>query len=211
LRELLATLPGCDPRALWPVGIEEVYAYLPTFRDSNRDFLSDALPDLRKVEAMLERRNALLYIKLHRHTGTREWASNRRIRPWPTGVDVDAALPHLTGLITDYSSVHYDYIFHKAEGSILYLFDEQEYLSADRTLLYPLEENTAGWRARTFAEFLDLIGSGAALKPHPDVPRVRAKFWGDTKGPASPLIAAHVEGLLSSTAGQTQRNFSPAA
>ena len=202
LARALAELPGSAPRALWPDGIAEVYAYLPTFRDSNRDFLRDAIPDFGKLEAVLEKRNAILYLKPHRHTNLDSWTSSERIRLWPAGVDVDASLPHLSGLITDYSSVHYDYIFHSAKGSILYMFDEQEYTSSDRLLLYPLRENTAGWRAENFEELIRLIESGEALAPLDEVAPVRAKFWGEADGPASPRIVDHVEQLLRARGGR---------
>lgn len=192
----LARLPGCDPRALWEDGVEEVYAYLPTYRDSARNFLDDAFPSLAELEAVLQRRNAILYLKLHRHTARGKWVGTERIRPWPDGVDLDTSLPHLSGLITDYSSVHYDYIFHKATGSILYLFDEERYVATDRSLLYPLEENTAGWRVRSFAELSELIGSGKALDPNPDVPQVKAKFWGSEQALSAPRIVAEVERRL---------------
>ncbi|MEO8175184.1 MAG: CDP-glycerol glycerophosphotransferase family protein [Sphingomicrobium sp.] len=196
LTRQLGELPGSEPNALWPDGVAEVYAYLPTFRDTRREFLSDAIPDFDRLEAALEKRNAILYLKPHRHTALGAWKPSERIRLWPRGVDVDASLPHLSGLITDYSSVHYDYIFHSAKGSILYMFDEEEYTSSDRLLLYPLRENTAGWRADNFDELVRLIESGEALNAVDDVARVRAKFWGEAVGPASPRIVDHVEQLL---------------
>lgn len=196
LDRTLSQLPGSEPEALWPEGVSEVYAYLPTFRDSHRNFLHHAIPDVASLEATLQKRNAILYIKPHRHTNMDGWTPSERVRFWPQGVDVDASLPHLTGLITDYSSVHYDYIFHSAKGSILYMFDEDEYTSSDRLLVYPLRENTAGWRAENFDELVRLIESGDALAPHDDVARVRAKFWGEATGPASPRIVDHVERVL---------------
>jgi CDP-glycerol glycerophosphotransferase (TagB/SpsB family) len=196
LARTLNDLSGSEPRALWPEGITEVYAYLPTFRDTDREFLQHAIPDVARLEAALEKRNAILYIKPHRHTDMAGWTPSERVKFWPEGIDVDAALPHLTGLITDYSSVHYDYIFHSAKGSILYMFDEEEYTSSDRLLLYPLRENTAGWRADNFDELVRLIESGEALAPLDDVARVRAKFWGETTSPASPRIADYVEQVL---------------
>jgi CDP-glycerol glycerophosphotransferase (TagB/SpsB family) len=194
--ELLRRIPGSEPRALWHSSIAEVYAYVPTFRDSARDFLSEAIPDVARLEAALEKRNAVLYVKLHRHSGSYPWREEGRVRPWPEGVDLDASLPHLSGLITDYSSVHYDYIFHTDRGSILYMFDEEEYTANDRLLLYPIPENTAGWRVRTFDELVQLIESGKALQAHPDIAEIRRKFWGSSEGQSCERIVARcVEGF----------------
>lgn len=210
--KILRQIPGSDPRALWPPSVAEVYAYVPTFRDSRRDFLADAIPDVKRLEAVLEKRNAVLYVKLHRHTGGFAWPASGRVRAWPEGVDLDTSLPALTGLITDYSSVHYDYIFHTDRGSVLYMFDELEYSATDRLLIYPIAENTAGWRAGNFDQLVQLIESGEALKPHPDVPRIREKFWGSPAAPASKRIVEHVERVLEEAApeapGRTRRNIS---
>jgi CDP-glycerol glycerophosphotransferase (TagB/SpsB family) len=196
LAERLSRFAGSEPRALWPQGVEEVYAYVPTYRDSKRSFLGDAFPDIERLNAVLERRNAVLFLRLHRHTHEHAGIGTERIRLWPKGVDLDVSLPHLTGLITDYSSVHYDYIYHSDRGSILYPFDEAEYCEQDRLLLYPFAENTAGYRAGNFDELVSLLDSGEALRPHPDAARVRRKFWGDATGPASLRVSRHVEQLL---------------
>jgi CDP-glycerol glycerophosphotransferase (TagB/SpsB family) len=112
---------------------------------------------------------------------------------WPANADLYSAFPLIDSLVTDYSSLHYDWIFHSDRGAILYAFDQEEYEREDRSLLYPFDENVAGWRARSFDELLELIESGRALDPHPDVPKVREKFWGAEAGPASPRIAAAIE------------------
>jgi CDP-glycerol glycerophosphotransferase (TagB/SpsB family) len=209
LEEFLQSLPGSERDALWEDGVEEVYAYVPTYRDSSRDFLSAALPDLPRLEGALARRGAVMYVKLHRHTKASSWTGGSRVRLWPDELDLSASIPALTGLITDYSSVHYDYIFNRATGSILYTFDSEDYVSADRELLYPIEGNTAGWRATTFDELVELIGSGAALLPHPDVSAVRETFWGKSDGPASERIVAHVEGLLASRRASARSAVAP--
>jgi CDP-glycerol glycerophosphotransferase (TagB/SpsB family) len=112
---------------------------------------------------------------------------------WPHEADLYSAFPFVDGLITDYSSLHYDWIFRSDRGAVLYTFDQQSYESADRTLLHPFDENVAGWRARNFDELLELIVTGRALEAHPGVPAVRRKFWGSEEGPASPRIVAAIE------------------
>jgi hypothetical protein len=106
--------------------------------------------------------------------------------------------------------VHYDYIFHTDRGSILYMFDEEEYTANDRLLLYPIPENTAGWRVRTFDELVQLIESGKALQAHPDIAEIRRKFWGSSEGQSCERIVAHVEQVLSERgASKASRTASP--
>jgi CDP-glycerol glycerophosphotransferase (TagB/SpsB family) len=201
LDSLVDRLDGAGVAALRGDGAAEVYVYAPTYRDSARDFLGEAIPDRARLDRMLEERNAVLYLKLHPHTPVPEHWAQARIRPWPGGVDLYSAFPSLDALITDYSSLHYDWIERSDRGAVLYTFDQEQYEAQDRSLLYPFDENVAGWRARSFEELVELIASGRAVDPNPDVPRVREKFWGDAQGPASPRIVAAVEERLSARAG----------
>jgi CDP-glycerol glycerophosphotransferase (TagB/SpsB family) len=199
LDALLARVDGTEVASLRRNDPSEIYLYAPTYRDSGRDFLADALPRRDRLSDILEQRNAILYVKLHPHTQvSTDWVEPR-IRPWPAGVDLYSALRSIDALITDYSSLHYDWIKHSDRGALLYTFDQQQYEAQDRSILYPFEENVAGWRARSFDELLELIATGQALDPHPDVPRVRAKFWGSETGPASPRIVTAIEERLKRT------------
>lgn len=176
----------------------ERYVYLPTYRDTERPFLEEALPDFEKLSQALKARNAVLYVKLHpRTTGTiPDIYSN--IRRWPAGLDFYARMHQVDILITDYSSVLYDYLFVRSRGAILYTFDLVRYLQEDRVLLYPFEENVAGVRASSFADLCAVLESGKALQSSYDeqVRRVRDRFWSGSPAPASPGIVRYVEALV---------------
>lgn len=177
-----------------PEGFVEIYIYLPTFRDSGRPFLEEALPDLDRLSQALEARGALLYIKPHLRTGEAFADTHRNIRLWPEEVDFYTYLADFTGLITDYSSVLYDYLFLKDRGAILYTFDYQEYLSNDRTLLYPFDDNVAGLRVETFDGLCEALAKGSALgQPAEGTDIIRERFWGGSSRPASPAIVGEVE------------------
>jgi len=181
-----------------PGGFAETYIYLPTFRDSNRPFLEEALPDLAQLSEALAARNALLYIKPHPNTDTADLSSFDNVRAWPREVDFNTYLGDFTGLITDYSSVLYDYILVRDEGAILYVFDIDEYMSKDRSLSYPFEENVAGLRVRTFQGLCEALRNGTALGDgqRAEILQIREKFWGGSARPASPAVFGHVEQRL---------------
>ena len=193
-----------DARALEPLGlarlkpdgIDEIYAYLPTFRDTGRDFLRRALPDLPALDAVLLERNALLYLKLHRHTADRLPALGERILMWPAAADFYAHLDELSGLITDYSSVYYDYIHGLSTGAILYAFDEDEYTVSDRSLLYSYRNNTVGARAATFDDLLRILRNGEAFIQQVGLAEIRSKFWGDASGTACARVTRYLERRL---------------
>lgn len=210
LRALVEQIDGRRIKRLREGDPAEVYVYAPTYRDTDRDFLREALPDLERLNAALERRDAMLYLKLHHRTVLPQHWGTSRVKLWPRDTDLYSAFPLVDALVTDYSSLHYDWIFHSSRGAVLYTFDQAEYERDDRSLLYPFDENVAGWRARSFDQLLELIETGRALNPHPDVTRLRHKFWGDSEGPASPKIVSAIEERLSDRSGAPLRT-SPSA
>ena len=177
-------------------GHDEVYVYMPTWRDTHRPFIEAALPDLTRLSALLASRNAVLYVKLHPWTRDSWPGDLDNIRLWPNTVEIYTYLDQLTGMITDYSSILYDYLFLRETGSIIYTFDYEDYISHEHTLLYPFDENTAGVRADSFDELCQIIATGRSLIADPKAADVRAKFWGDCRPPMSPIIVDHVEAML---------------
>lgn len=175
-------------------GFDEVYVYMPTFRDSGRPFLAQAIPDPAVLSAVLARRNAVLFIKMHGHSRLRAESSFANIRPWPEAVDIYTRMANLTGVITDYSSVLYDYLLVRNRGIILYNFDYDEYMEKDRSLLYPYKANTAGLRVATFEQLCEALANGSALSPEldPQTEIIRQQFWGSSPRPSSPEIVDFV-------------------
>ena len=185
-----------------PGGFDEVYIYLPTFRDTQRPFLEQALPDLDRLSRVLAGRKALLWIKPHIWTEWRLPPGHANIRRWPEEIDFNPYLSEFTGLVTDYSSALYDYLHERPTGAILYTFDYEEYLSKDRALLYPFEDNIAGLRVSTFDELCRAIEKGSAFDATlaADVERIRRRYWGGSPRPASPAIVGYVERRLAGAA-----------
>lgn len=171
----------------------EVYIYMPTYRDTERPFVREALPDLARLSRVLAARDALLYVKLHPRTGEAIGEQHSNIRNWPTEIDFHTYLADFTGLITDYSSVLYDYFFARKTGVILYTFDFEDYTSTDRALLYPFEENVAGVRVGSFDALCEALRQGSALAEPVAAERVRDRFWGGSPTPSSPAVVKFVE------------------
>lgn len=176
-----------------PLQSAEVYIYMPTFRDTKRPFVQEALPDLGRLSDAMASRNATLYIKLHPYTKADLTLTHDNILDWPDKIDIHAYLQRFTGLITDYSSILYDYLAVKEIGAILYTFDYDEYLSTDRSLLYPFEDNVAGLRVSDFDELCRVLENGDALSPQlkSKALEIRNKFWGGSSKPASSAIVDH--------------------
>jgi len=179
---------------------DNVIVYMPTWRDSGRSFFSDALPDLGRVSSALEKCNAVLYVKLHPWTKeslpTTEFSNIIR---WPDEIEVYTYLDRVNALITDYSSVLYDYIYGNGSGIVLYTFDIGDFKSKDRALLYSFEENTIGLRISTFDALCDAIASGQVFGSCEGADHLRDRFWGKWEGAASPRVVECVELTLSTS------------
>jgi len=176
------------------------YLYAPTLRDDDGGLFTEAVPDLAALSEALRPTDGLLLLKLHPFTsgsvGT-EVAAFDNIAVWPADLDLYPVLDQIDCLITDYSSLLYDYIATSGSGAVIYAYDYERYIAQDRDLAFPLADNIVGQRADTFAELCEVLGSGAALAelPAERLAELRSRFWGTT-GPvtrlASPAITEFV-------------------
>lgn len=177
----------------FPAGqFAEYYLYMPTWRDTARPFLDEALPDLARLSALLKARDAVLLLKLHPYTAAKFQSSFDNIIAWPSDVEVYSYLDRIDCLITDYSSILYDFLYISGKGIILYTFDLEEYVSTDRAMLYPFDENTVGLRVGDFETLCRAVEDGSGLREPPDASQLREKFWGEGTRLASPTIVDFV-------------------
>lgn len=138
---------------------DHLYVYMPTWRDANPNFLSEAGFDFVTLNRDLQKKNALLILKLHAATPSGslkmvEGFSN--ILAMNPHDDIYPLLSKTTALITDYSSIYVDYLM-LDRPICFYIFDLEQYLSASRGFYYPYEEMTPGVKMRTPAEVSEFM------------------------------------------------------
>ena len=140
--------------------------YAPTFRDYGqvqlfpfKDF------DQEQLEAFLEEKNMLLFIRTHvAEQGSAAPYLRKRIRFLGNeqAEDVTGILNIFDCLITDYSSIYIDYLL--TDKPMIFLpYDRQQYLDG-RGMNFDYDDVTPGPKPETFNDFLD------ALSPKED-------FW----------------------------------
>lgn len=139
-------------------GFSRVYVYMPTWRDSGDDFFSKAFPDLVKLNKKLRLENGLLIIKAHAATIVeKNDTSYSNIIFFENNADIYPILALSDCLITDYSSILFDYMLSGKE-IIFYAFDESSYLNG-REMYFSYHELLTGQLIiKTFEELLLLIG-----------------------------------------------------
>lgn len=156
---------------------KEVWIYMPTWRDSQREIFAQNM-DLERLNEVLSKRGSVLLLKPHPNTLPASLEGLSNVLAVDPDVDVYPLLPYTDVLITDYSSVLYDYILMEGKSSVLYLYDRADYVK-ERDFYYPFEENVIGQKASTFEELLEIVESGAEpLDPARRKDLIR-KFWGE--------------------------------
>lgn len=125
------------------IGDKQMLVYMPTWRGSLDDMDTDNLlkasqKQLAELDEKL-RDDQVLYVKFHPfiHGGI-DFSSYMHIKSFPNQYDIYEFLNQSDGLITDYSSVFYDYANTKKK-IILWAYDEEEYCK-DRGMYVDIHE-----------------------------------------------------------------------
>jgi CDP-glycerol glycerophosphotransferase (TagB/SpsB family) len=165
-RELLA-------RTLGELGDSRLLLYAPTWRDGEADPGVPSAVEWQALARYLEATDSLLVLRPHPHSvGAYDGgpAASPRIRMLTAAAqnDVTPALPAIDLLITDYSSIAYDFAL--TGRPIAYLAPDVERYVATRGLYEPYEKFSGGTAVASWAALLKLL---ARLD---DDPQTRRRF-----------------------------------
>ena len=157
----------------------KVLIYMPTWRDSQRTIFTQSM-DLDRLNGILASRNELLILKPHANVIlTDNLQSLSNIILADSRMDIYPVLPYAHVLITDYSSILYDWLLMEGKDVILYLYDYDDYVR-ERDFYYPFDENVAGKRIHDFESLCNCIESGDYTLTEDERNRIVEKFWGKT-------------------------------
>jgi CDP-glycerol glycerophosphotransferase len=127
-----------------------VVVYMPTFRDTGRDFLDEDgrfVLDPRKLSSFAVECGILFLLKLHPYVDDRRLSAMPGVLRYPSRMDIYPLLPLADALVTDYSSVYMDYLLLNRPVHF-FAYDQLRYCSTDRELFFPYESMTPGPVAR---------------------------------------------------------------
>ncbi len=137
-----------------------VVLYAPTWRDGEPDPAAPAEEDWRQLAAWAEQAEATLVIRPH-HLGVGDYAegprrSDRiRLLPPSEAPDVNPLLPAVDVLVTDYSSIAYDFCL--TGRPILYLAPDLDAYTTSRGLYEPYERFSGGREVSTWGAILEQL------------------------------------------------------
>ena len=130
--------------------------YLPTYRGGGDSFL-DAF-DTATIGNLLEARGAHLYIKAHPDEPVTAAEDHPRVHWLPASVDPYLVLPHADVLVTDYSSVFFDYL--AVDRPIVYFAYDRSSYTAARGFYFEYESVTPGPVASDADELRAALAAG---------------------------------------------------
>lgn len=107
--------------------------YMPTFRDKKPLYISEAIPDFEVLNTFCKSNSITLYLKVHRVTPLPKDMNFSNIRVIDNSIDMYPLMSLFDLLITDYSSIMYDFaLLHKPIA--LYTYDIEEYSKQSRNI-----------------------------------------------------------------------------
>ncbi|WP_266077797.1 CDP-glycerol glycerophosphotransferase family protein [Haladaptatus caseinilyticus] len=131
-----------------------VLFYLPTFRDGTDGSSADHL-DFRALDEFLAEKDAFLVIKTHPREQFEPPPNLSRIVRLPERCDVYPLLRHADVLVTDYSSIYFDYLV-LDRPAVFYPYDRTQY-EETRGFYFDYDTITAGPVVTDFDELLDAL------------------------------------------------------
>lgn len=164
----------------------KIITYMPTWRLDNKNFLDSALPDFEILNNVLRKNDLLLYIKLHPNTETIN-KKYTNIFFMNSQREIYDFLPSSDVLITDYSSIYFDYLLLDRE-IIFYPFDYEEYINNDRNLYFDYDTLTPGKTIYQFKQLLEVLNNLENLNYSTERKRLKDTLWKYQDGNASQRI-----------------------
>jgi len=118
---------------------EKTYVYMPTWRDDGSDFIKESKIDFKFLNKVLVDNNFCLILKLHNNSELpMNFDSFENIVLFDNKADIYPILPFTHTLITDYSSIYFDYKLMDKEV-VFFCFDKDEYIK-NREMYFDYDE-----------------------------------------------------------------------
>ena len=127
------------------------FLYLPTFRDSGKDYMK---MDWERLEALMENENATFFFKTHPQDRLDQGVSSPHVRELPQEIDIYDILREVDVLISDYSSVIFDFMM-LDRPIIYYTPDLREFIEGSRSFNFHPRDVAVGPICETFDELID--------------------------------------------------------
>ncbi|SMF44887.1 CDP-glycerol glycerophosphotransferase family protein [Desulfovibrio gilichinskyi] len=117
--------------------------FMPTFRDTGGGPFEDGAIDLMRMSKFCRKNNLMFVCKFHPYLTLSNVSLPENIRLVDSKSDVYPLLPLCDVLLTDYSSVYFDFLL-VDNPIVFYPYDYKKYISKNRELLFDYDSMTPG-------------------------------------------------------------------
>ncbi len=135
------------------INLKLVIFYAPTWRDDDSNFLNKDNFDLNIIDQFLIKNDMNLYVKLHKNTCIKFDDLYHNIFFIDKNEDSNKYLIESNCLVTDYSSIYFDYLV-LDKPIIFYRFDEEDYILKNRDFYSEIYSHKPGVVVRNLNDFL---------------------------------------------------------
>jgi len=168
----------------------KIIGYFPTFRDKKETLIfgSDDINELNHFLDFCEQANIKIVSKFHfagKNDKFGKIKDHEAFENLPSEADVYTFLDQLDALITDYSSIYFDFLLWN-RPIIFFPYDLEYYRVEDRGLIFDYEEFTPGPKAYTIGDLqlllsqnMDVINERYEEKYRHLADRLKKKIFGD--------------------------------
>lgn len=173
--------------------------YMPTFRDSENEFFD--VVDLEQFNWFLEENHYIFCAKLHPKSKLRERfqaMESRNIVNIDADTDPYVFIPVSDMLVTDYSSIYFDYLF-TGKPVVFFDYDLETYLKDSREMYFDYEEYTPGIKAENQYELEEALQHVLSGEKAYEVERVRMqkKIYEKVDSAICADLVKEIEGIIS--------------
>ncbi len=168
-----------------------VYIYMPTWRDSNPNFINEIGFDFEKVNKLMADKNGIFILKMHPSSpiDPDKLSIYENIICLDSSYDIYPLLPFTDVLITDYSSIYYDYLLMEDKSTILFTFDYANYVQDSRDFAYPYDKFTFGKQSQRVEDlFSRIIHDDVVPNNCAGAKKVADLFWANKGSSCADII-----------------------
>lgn len=134
-----------------------VVFYMPTFRDQGGDPFSDKALTPDYVLQAAARHKIVFVCKFHPYVQFRASSNSPLARICESGTDAYPLLRLADALVTDYSSIYFDYLLLR-RPIVFFQYDHEAYVTRNRELMLNMDEVTPGPRVTRQEELFEVLG-----------------------------------------------------
>lgn len=178
----------------WVKDKGKVFMYMPTWRDTDEDFVKLSGIDFDDLNSRLARLGACLLLKMHPNTkiDLSRLSGMSNILVVESKSDVYPLMNYVDFLITDYSSIYFDFLL-LDRPIIFFCFDMESYLDSCRDLYFDYDDVSPGVKAYSYEELCRALEMVDRDDWAFERERVRTLFWEGTPRKVSHVLAEQVK------------------